>query len=297
MSVRHPRPLRLGVLLLPDRPWSEARRSWQLAEELGFDHAWTYDHLTWRGHRDRPWFGAMPTLTAVALTTTRLRFGPLVASPSFRHPVAFAKELITLDDISGGRLIAGLGAGGSGWDASMLGGPPWSATERTARFSEFVDLLDRLLRQPATDYEGRYYSALGARMHPGCRQLPRLPFAIAAAGPRAMRVAARHGQLWVTTGDRARAGPPVGPEQGAAEVRSQLRLLERTSEQEGRDVHELARLVLTGPSLDAGLGSPEQFADAAGRYAEAGATDLVVHWPRREEPYRADLATFERIFG
>jgi hypothetical protein len=120
---------------------------------------------------------------------------------------------------------------------------------------------------------------------------------VAAAAPRAMAVAVRHGQLWVTTGDRSRTGPPVGPEQGAAEVRRQLRMLERIAERDRRDVDGLAKLVLTGPSLDAGLGSPEEFADTAGRYAEAGATDLVVHWPRADEPYRADLATFERIFG
>ena len=92
--------MRLGVLILPDRPWTEAQATWRRAEDLGFHHAWTYDHLTWRGLRDSPWHAAIPTLTAAALVTSRIRLGTLVASPHFRHPVAFAKELVTLDSIS-----------------------------------------------------------------------------------------------------------------------------------------------------------------------------------------------------
>ena len=109
------------MVILPERSWAEARPRWEQAEALGFDHAWTYDHLTWRSFRDQPWFGALPTLTAAALVTERIRLGPLVASPNFRHPVPFAKELVTLDDISGGRLTLGIGAGGTGWDATVLG--------------------------------------------------------------------------------------------------------------------------------------------------------------------------------
>ena len=86
--------MRLGVCILPDLRWPEQRRLWQRAEELGFDHAWTYDHLAWRSLRNEPWFGAVPTLTAAALATSRIRIGPLVASPNYRHPVPFAKELI-----------------------------------------------------------------------------------------------------------------------------------------------------------------------------------------------------------
>ena len=71
----------------------------------------------------------------------------MVASPNFRHPVPFARELLALDDISGGRLVVGIGAGGVGWDATTLGNEPWSPAERAGRFEEFVELLDRLLRE------------------------------------------------------------------------------------------------------------------------------------------------------
>jgi len=126
--------MRLGVVILPDSRWSEAKSRWRRAEALGFDHAWTYDHLAWRSLRDAPWFGAIPTLTAAACVTTTIRLGPLVSSANFRHPVAFAKELMTLDDVSNGRLTIGIGAGAEGWDAWMLGGDPWSARERADRF-------------------------------------------------------------------------------------------------------------------------------------------------------------------
>src|SRR5215813_6313235 len=107
--------MRVGIAILPDQRWSEASRRWQLAEDYGFDHAWTYDHLGWRDLIDGPWFDAVPTLTAAALVTSRIRLGIMVASPNFRHPVHFAREVTALDDLSGGRLVLGIGAGGLGY--------------------------------------------------------------------------------------------------------------------------------------------------------------------------------------
>ncbi|MCU1447941.1 MAG: class flavin-dependent oxidoreductase, partial [Acidimicrobiales bacterium] len=127
--------MRVGVCILPELRWPEQRELWKRAEELGFDHAWTYDHLAWRSLRDGPWFGAVPTLTAAAVVTDRIRIGTMVASPNFRHPVPFAKELLTLDDVSGGRLTLGIGSGGEGWDARILGQDPWSRRERADRFA------------------------------------------------------------------------------------------------------------------------------------------------------------------
>src|SRR5688572_20950384 len=112
---------------------------------MGYDHVWTYDHLSWKRYRGRTWFGALPWLTGLAMATERVRLGTMVATPTFRHPLLLAKDVATLDHVSGGRLTLGLGAGGVGFDASVLGRPVPTPGERAGRLEEFVDVLDRLL--------------------------------------------------------------------------------------------------------------------------------------------------------
>ncbi|MEY2469474.1 MAG: hypothetical protein QOF21_2172 [Actinomycetota bacterium] len=286
--------MRVGVCILPEDRWPVAAEKWRHAEELGFVHAWTYDHLAWRDLRDSPWFAAMPTLTAAAVVTSTIRLGTLVASPNFRHPVSFAREVITLDDVSAGRLTLGLGSGGEGWDATILGQDPWSAAERSARFAEFVDLLDLLLREREVDYDGGFYSAVAARTHPGCVQQPRVPFAIAATGPKAMRLAARHAATWVTTGERGQTSP-MNARDGAAAVARQMARLDEACAAEGRDPSSIDRLVLTGLELDGGLASPDAFAEVKGAYDAIGVTDLVVHWPRESGCFAGDASILDRI--
>jgi alkanesulfonate monooxygenase SsuD/methylene tetrahydromethanopterin reductase-like flavin-dependent oxidoreductase (luciferase family) len=285
--------MRLGVVILPELRRAELAAVWRAAEQLGFAHAWTYDHLAWRMLRDAPWYAAVPTLAAAALATERIRIGPLVASPNFRHPVPFAREVIALDELSGGRLALGLGAGGTGWDATILGQAPWPPRERAERFVEFVALTDRLLRQPETSYAGRYYAAHQAKSMPGCVQQPRVPFVIAATRPRGMRLAAEFGETWVTTGDRVREGVP--PAEGAKVVAEQGALLDTACTAAGRDPASVGRMVLTGVGLHAGMESEDSFRETLAFYAAAGATDLVVHWPRAEAPFAGDRARFERI--
>ena len=127
--------MRYGITILPQDTWAEARRKWVGAEELGFDHAWTYDHLSWRTLADEPWHATTTTLAAAAVVTSRIKLGTFVSSPNFRHPVPFAKEIATIDDISGGRFLLGIGSGGTGFDAFVLGQPKYSPAERHARFS------------------------------------------------------------------------------------------------------------------------------------------------------------------
>ncbi|MFE6889937.1 LLM class flavin-dependent oxidoreductase [Streptomyces sp. NPDC057694] len=294
-------PLRLSTVILPHRRWHEgARETWVRAEELGFHTAYTYDHLSWRvPFRDGPWFGAIPTLTAAATATERLRLGTLVTSPNFRHPVTLAKELISLDDISGGRITLGIGAGGTGFDATALAHSaqePWSPRARADRFAEFVPLLDRLLTEDTVSYDGDFYSAGGAQNIPGCVQRPRLPFAVAATGPRGLKLAARHGQAWVTTGD-PKLFETGTPEQSIQAIRGQVEKLGAACEAIGRDVAELDKILLTGftPDRTGPLESVEAFVDFAGTHRELGFTEIVVHWPIPETPFAADQKTFERI--
>ncbi|GAA2918755.1 LLM class flavin-dependent oxidoreductase [Streptomyces thioluteus] len=290
-------PHRLSTVILPTRRWHEGGRDqWLRAEELGFHTAYTYDHLSWRTFRDGPWFGAVPTLTAAAAATSRMRLGTLVTSPNFRHPVTLAKDLISLDDVSGGRITLGIGAGGSGFDATALGQEAWSPRERADRFAEFVPLLDRLLTENAVTHQGTFYSADEARNIPGCVQRPRLPFAVAATGPRGLRLAARHGQAWVTTGD-PKLFETGTPEESRAALRGQLAKLGAACEEAGRDVAELDKILLTGFTPDRGrpLESLEAFVDFAGEHFALGFTEIVVHWPIPDSDFAADQQVFERI--
>ncbi|MFF1787134.1 LLM class flavin-dependent oxidoreductase [Kitasatospora sp. NPDC058243] len=286
--------MRLSTVILPIHRWSEGQKIWQRAEELGFHAAYTYDHLSWRSFRDEPWFGSVPTLTAAATATERIRLGTLVTSPNFRHPVTLAKELITLDDVSGGRVTLGIGAGGTGFDATALGQEAWSPKERADRFGEFLPLLDELLRTDATTREGAHYSAVEARNIPGCVQTPRLPFYVAATGPRGLKLAAEYGQGWVTYGDPK--GPADVPVERAPEVvGKQIEKLTAACEATGRDVRELEKMLLQGSTAERPLQSLDAFVDWAGKYQELGITELVIHWPVPDSIFENDLAVFEQI--
>ncbi|MFD7164996.1 LLM class flavin-dependent oxidoreductase [Streptomyces violascens] len=292
--------LRLSTVILPVRRWSEGgREQWRHAEALGFHTAYTYDHLSWRTFRDGPWFGAVPTLTAAAAATETLRLGTLVTSPNFRHPVTLAKDLISLDDVSGGRITLGIGAGGNGFDASTLlmgGEEPWTPRERADRFGEFVPLLDRLLTEDAVTHDGTFYSANEARNIPGCVQRPRLPFAVAGNGPRGMKLAARYGQAWVTTGD-PKIFETGTPAESRAAIRGQIEKLGKACAELGRDVADLDKILLTGftPDRNQPLDSLDAFVDFAGRHAELGITEIALHAPIPDSDFATDQAVFEKI--
>src|SRR5699024_11198343 len=150
--------VRIGIVILPEHRWWAAEPLWRMAEEYGFAHAWTYDHLGWRSLVDKPWFDSVPTLTAAATVTSTLRLGTMVTSPDFRLPLHSAREVTALDDISDGRFTIGLGAGGSGFDETVLGNTELGAQQRVDRFAEFIQLLDRILRQDSTDFAGEPFT-------------------------------------------------------------------------------------------------------------------------------------------
>jgi alkanesulfonate monooxygenase SsuD/methylene tetrahydromethanopterin reductase-like flavin-dependent oxidoreductase (luciferase family) len=283
-------------MIVPEDRWQTARLKWRQAEQMGFDHAWTYDHLNWRAFRARDWFPAVPTLTAAAMETERIALGVLVASPNLRHPVYLAKDVTAIDDISAGRLILGLGAGAEGFDSTMTRRTPWSRRERTERFAEYVQLTDQLLTQPVTTFDGRYYVAHEVHSYPLCRQQPRVPFAIAAAGARGMHLAARYASYWVTTGEPNRfASAPY--ESALPVVRQQVAALEQACAEIDRDPATVDRLLVTGPTVGGVLASKAAFFDAAGRFAEAGITDIVVQWPRPDEPFSGRVEVLEDVAG
>lgn len=280
--------MRHGIVILPQDPWSTARRKWQSAEGLGFDHAWTYDHLSWRSLADQTWHATIPTLTAAALVTETIRLGTFVTSPNFRHPVPFAKEIATLDDISGGRFLLGVGSGGTGFDASVLGQPTYSPRERHERFVEFVAGLDVLLRHEEPDtggisFAGEWYTANRARMVGEPVQRPRVPFVLAANGPKGLALVAERAQGWVTTGPEGAEGEAWWSAVAGLSAR-----LDDAAATVGREPASIDRYL----SLDSGgrfsFESVGAFEDLAGRAAELGFTDVISHWPRHDGVYAGD---------
>jgi alkanesulfonate monooxygenase SsuD/methylene tetrahydromethanopterin reductase-like flavin-dependent oxidoreductase (luciferase family) len=284
--------MRFGIVILADQRWSQAARRWRQAEEYGFDHAWTYDHLGWRDLVNGPWFDAIPTLTAAATVTSRIALGILVASPNFRHPVSFARQLTAVDDICGGRLVLGLGAGvgDPAYDALVLGGPPLTGRQRADRFGEFAELLDLLLRTDGVSWRGEYYAAVDARNLPGCVQRPRVPFVVAARQGRSIELAARLGEGWVTIGTRN-----AGLDAWWRSVADGARRFDDALAAAGRAPADVRRYVSLDASPVYSLSSAGYFADAAGRARELGFTDVISHWPRPAGPYAGDEAVLDAI--
>lgn len=277
--------MRTGVVILPDRPWPELRAIWQEAENSGFATSWTYDHLSWRTLRDGPWLGTVPLLAAVAATTATIRLGTLVTSPNFRHPALLAKDAMTLDQISNGRFDLGIGAGGIGYDAAVLGNEPPTPAERASRFEEFTDAMDTLLREPATSFHGEHFTAVDSRTIPGCVQQPRVPFTIAAAGPRALHVAATYGTTWVTYGPVKPAPPDADPATHWFDgVAAQAAKLNDACAELGCDPKSLRRMALVGLELGWAQQSIGAYEEFTGRLAALGFTDVVIHWPRPQDP-------------
>ena len=285
--------MRFGITILPQQPWAAAKVLWNRAEILGFDHAWTYDHLSWRTLADEPWGATIPTLTAAATVTSRIRLGTFVSSPNFRHPVTFAKDVATVDDISGGRFILGVGSGGTGFDAFVLGQPELTPRQRHDRFAEFVGQLDGLLRfehDGPISVAGEWFTTNEARMVGIPAQLPRMPFVVAANGPKGLDLVARFGQGWASTG-----GDGLTGEEWWQSVATLARRLDDAAARAGRDGASIDRYL----SIDAGgtysLSSVGAFEDIVARAAALGFTDVIAHWPREGGIYAGDEAVLEEV--
>jgi alkanesulfonate monooxygenase SsuD/methylene tetrahydromethanopterin reductase-like flavin-dependent oxidoreductase (luciferase family) len=271
--------MRVGVIVLPIGGWAERGSRWRAVEELGFDHAWTYDHLTWDPLAGLPWGATVPELVAAAGVTSRIRLGTWMASPNYRHPVPFARELAALDDLSGGRAVLGIGAGGTGSDALVLGDPPLAPAERAARLEEFVELLDAVLTRPRTSHLGTFYRAVDADTTMACVQQPRIPFVVAANAPRTMRLAARFGAGWATTGASSVLRGETDDQAWWDGVAGLARQFDQVLDAAGRDPSSIDRMLSVDAAPTFALVSVGYFEEVAGRAAALGFTDIVVHWP------------------
>jgi alkanesulfonate monooxygenase SsuD/methylene tetrahydromethanopterin reductase-like flavin-dependent oxidoreductase (luciferase family) len=251
---------------------------WREAEDLGFDVLWNCDTVV---EPDRPrhqMFDGPTTLTLMAAATSRVRVGTLVSSLYFRQPLTLAKASMTVDHLSGGRLELALGVG----DPSA-GGPragiDWSPAEQVARFSEFVELIDLLLRQEITSYDGIYYRCRDAEVIPRPVQQPRPPITIAAHGPRMLQIAAQFADGWSQWG-----GYDVETEADLYAVTSQrCRSFDELADRQGREPAGIRHSLVCFPPLTP-WESVDYFTDMVGRFQSIGIDEFVVYWPGSWRP-------------
>lgn len=191
------RPLRVGIQLPEverEVRWTELLEMTRAIEGEGFDSIWVGEHLLYRWP-DRPSRGpweAWAVLSAVAAVTSRVQLGPLVTPTGFHNPALLAKQAATVDEISGGRLVLGLGAGWNRVEFDAFGLP---FEQRVERFEEAFTIIATLLRDGAVDLDGRHYQARD------CELLPRPrpggpPLLIGSKGPRILRIALPHVAAW-----------------------------------------------------------------------------------------------------
>lgn len=277
---------RFGLFLSQaNRTWDEVLEAFQLAEELGFDHAWLVDHLLdTDGPPAHPCHEAWTLLAAIAARTERIRLGVLVTSNTFRHPAILAKEAVTVDHVSRGRLILGLGTGWHEGEHRQFGIDLPSPAERIDRLEEAIQLIVALTTTEQVDFEGRHYRLDGARLEPKPVQA-RIPLLIAAHRPRMIRLAARYADQWDTF--PALAGTATD---GVTEsIEDRVRRFDAACVEAGRDPASIRRS--TWAEAPAARDA-DAYADFVRRHAAIGFTDFAtVH------PGAAHLATLRHIAG
>ncbi len=297
------RELRFGVATLQNAPWNTLVERWQCLDEFGFDSAWVADHFVNPFFPSEPFLEGWTLLSALATHTRRIRLGTMVTNISLHNPAVLAKQALTVDHVSGGRLELGVGAGGAPADHTMTGIPDWEPPERAARLREAVEIVDRMLRDEVTTYRGRYYQVEGAEMHPAPIQKPRPPLTVAALAPKSLRTAARYADSWNSLVD-----PGLSVQQALETTRQRNEMLDEYCTQIGRDPGEISRSLLAWPFMpETPFDSDDAFHDFVGRYREVGIDEFIFYWLREEAleygydrsmvERSADRATLERLAG
>lgn len=271
--------IRFGAIVLQDLPWTEMIGLWQKFDKLGLDSTWIADHFVNYAHPMNPWLEGWTSLAALANCTSKIRIGTLVTSIALRNPALLARQAMTVDHISEGRLEIGIGAGASGGiDPSyqMIGIDDWSFQERTERLREQVEIVDRLLRNITSSYDGKHYTIKEAIMAPGPLQKPRPPIVVAAHARASLKVAAEHADAWVSYGGEFGAPAEVVVEK----TTKRNETLNKYCEEIGRDPASLRRsLLIFGAEANTAFASEDHFTEIVERYTTIGINELIFFYP------------------
>jgi alkanesulfonate monooxygenase SsuD/methylene tetrahydromethanopterin reductase-like flavin-dependent oxidoreductase (luciferase family) len=261
--------------------WVDIRELAVRAEEIGFDTVWTADELLWRppDGATQGWWECLAMTGAVAAATTRVKVGTWVLSALHRNPGINAKAAETLDEISGGRFVLGLGSGHAGRQAHAFGLPE---DHVYGRFEEAVQVIVPLLRGGHADFEGTFHAARDLEHRPVGPRPGRIPIMIGAKGPRMLRLAALHADTWSWYVEERSDMTEFGP---------RLAALEAACVEVGRDPATIGRSAgvvveptsFTGSAAVLGTpvrGSAEEIADGFRAFRDGGFTQLeVILWP------------------
>jgi len=270
--------IRFGVLTVQNLPWQEEVERWKFIEKLGFDSVWLADHFTDPVNHTGHWFESWTLLASLAVVTERIRIGTLVSSMPLRRPAVLARQALTVDHISNGRLELGLGTGASRDPVhNMLGIEDWVGSERAERFKDQIEVIDRLLRHAVSNYNGKFYKLNEATMNPETIQKPRPPLVIAAMGKSMMKIAAKYADTWNSFGSEDWRTPA---EKILENTGKRVELMEKYCDEIGRNPETLRRSLLFysrhGRTI---LDSEENFRNAINQYKEIGINEFIIYFP------------------
>jgi alkanesulfonate monooxygenase SsuD/methylene tetrahydromethanopterin reductase-like flavin-dependent oxidoreductase (luciferase family) len=257
--------------------FSEIRATALRCEELGLDSIWVYDHLLYRGKKGTTtgiWEG-WSMLSALAACTQKVELGPLVTCNSFRNPALLAKMAHTVDEISGGRLVLGVGAGWNQPEYDAFGFP---FDHRVDRFEEALQIIRPLLKEGHVDFAGKYYTARDCEIAPRSPRPGGPPLLVGAGLPRMLRLTAQYADMY-NVGYMTIPRSTVAP----------LRALKKACKEVGRDLATLPYTFMISLAFADLLGwkvpkkrgvlsgTVEEIAQVLAEYEALGAAHLMFH--------------------
>jgi alkanesulfonate monooxygenase SsuD/methylene tetrahydromethanopterin reductase-like flavin-dependent oxidoreductase (luciferase family) len=261
-----PFPFRFGISPGNRRPFRELARDCQLAESLGFDSAWVTDHLLASNDENTPYFESWTLIASLAMLTNRLRFGVMVSSNTFRNPGLLAKEAVTIDHASNGRVEIGIGTGWMEREHTAYSIPLPPIGERIEMLKESIEIIKRLMTEERTTYHGRFYQFEHAPFEPKPLQKPCIPIVIGAFRPRMLALAGRYADTWNTRGE---------PD----EVAERAEIVRAAAREAGRDPADIRFSVFTWQHP---FTSETYFRQLVLDYIRAGCTDFIFPMPPPE---------------
>ncbi len=277
--------------------WAEIRELAVRGEAMGFDTVWIPDELLWRQPDGsvRGWWECVAMTGALAAATSRVKVGTWVLSALHRNPGITAKAVETLDEISGGRFVLGLGSGHAGKQGHAFGLPE---DHVIGRFEEALEIIVPLLRSGRADFEGTYHAAHDLEQRPVGPRPGQIPIMMGAKGPKMLRLAARHADIWSWY---------VEERSDLAEFAPRLAALEAACLEVGRDPASIGRSAgiiveptdVTGAAEELATpvrGSAEEIAEALRAFHAGGFTQIeILLWPRTVAALEAMAPVLELI--